>query len=106
MKSLLLLELIYILSFPCAGIQPHVTLHNFDLPQVLEDEYGGWVSRNIMYVPETLTMVHVYTCVLVIRNVVMIIMNKLALMNAEEISHTMQMCVSESLVTECCIGRL
>ncbi|XP_061347337.1 hydroxyisourate hydrolase-like isoform X1 [Gastrolobium bilobum] len=30
------------------GIQPHATLHNFDLPQALEDEYGGWVSRNII----------------------------------------------------------
>ncbi|KAK4750363.1 hypothetical protein SAY87_027812 [Trapa incisa] len=30
------------------GIQPHVTLFNFDHPQELEDEYGGWVSRRIV----------------------------------------------------------
>ncbi|KAA0043687.1 hydroxyisourate hydrolase-like [Cucumis melo var. makuwa] len=30
------------------GIQPHVTLHNYDLPQALEDEYEGWISPKIV----------------------------------------------------------
>ncbi|XP_054789015.1 beta-glucosidase 11-like [Prosopis cineraria] len=29
-------------------IQPHVTLHHSDLPQALEDEYGGWLSRRVV----------------------------------------------------------
>ncbi|RVX20604.1 Beta-glucosidase 3 [Vitis vinifera] len=31
------------------GFQPHVTLFHSDLPQALEDEYEGWISRRIVY---------------------------------------------------------
>ncbi|KAJ6338500.1 hypothetical protein OIU76_008051 [Salix suchowensis] len=30
------------------GIQPHALLCNYDHPQALEDEYGGWISRKIV----------------------------------------------------------
>ncbi|MCI14151.1 beta-glucosidase 11-like, partial [Trifolium medium] len=29
-------------------IQPHITLHHWDLPQALEDEYEGWISKTIV----------------------------------------------------------
>jgi 6-phospho-beta-glucosidase len=30
------------------GIEPVVTIYHFDLPQVLQDEYGGWKSRKVI----------------------------------------------------------
>ncbi|XP_050203993.1 beta-glucosidase 22-like isoform X2 [Mercurialis annua] len=30
------------------GIEAHVSLYNYDHPQLLEDEYGGWINRNIV----------------------------------------------------------
>ncbi|KAK3163550.1 hypothetical protein QOZ80_1AG0005140 [Eleusine coracana subsp. coracana] len=30
------------------GIEPHVTLFQYDLPQVLEDEYNGWLNHQII----------------------------------------------------------
>ncbi|KAM3278232.1 hypothetical protein ACQJBY_045847 [Aegilops geniculata] len=30
------------------GIQVHITLHHLDPPQILEDEYGGWLSPRII----------------------------------------------------------
>ncbi|GJN12856.1 hypothetical protein PR202_ga31171 [Eleusine coracana subsp. coracana] len=31
-------------------ITPYVVLHHFDLPQVLQDQYNGWLSPRIVYV--------------------------------------------------------
>ena len=42
-------HLFWYFSLNLAGIQPHVTLFHSDLPQALEDEYEGWISRRIVY---------------------------------------------------------
>ena len=31
-----------------AGVEPLVTLYHWDLPQALDDAYGGWLSRNVV----------------------------------------------------------
>ncbi|MDC8784689.1 GH1 family beta-glucosidase [Roseateles koreensis] len=31
-----------------AGIQAHLTLYHWDLPQALHDEFGGWTSREVV----------------------------------------------------------
>nr|GMC76508.1 putative beta-glucosidase 41 isoform X1 [Ipomoea batatas] len=40
------------------GIQPFATLYHWDLPQSLEDEYGGFLSNQIVYVSRILNIMH------------------------------------------------
>jgi len=43
-----LLSLFGFLYIVGSGIQPYVTLFHWDLPQALEDRYGGWLNSQIV----------------------------------------------------------
>lgn len=44
--------------FLCPGIQPFVSLTHFDVPQELEDRYGGFLSPRSQYVTCSLVILH------------------------------------------------
>lgn len=42
----ILVDTNFILNY--LGIQPHITLLQFDFPQVLQDAYGGWMDQQMV----------------------------------------------------------
>ena len=43
-----IINVVFIFLFLNAGLKPFVTIFHWDLPQTLEDEYGGFLSPRIV----------------------------------------------------------
>lgn len=52
MKFLFLFFDLYLLTYVLivVGIEPYVTIYNWDMPSTLEDSMDGWLNPNMVYV--------------------------------------------------------